>query len=322
MSHPAPRLVDTVRAALRRQHYAVKTETAYIAWIKQYVRFHHLQHPAELGPAAIEAFLTHLATVRHVAAPTQNQALSALLFLYRQVLHMPLDLDLTSVRARPSQHIPTVLTSAEVQALLAELHGTYLVMAQLLYGSGLRLMECLRLRVKDVDLGHQQVLVCDPKGGRDRRTLLPVTLIPVLEVQLATHQRRHLLDLQRGAGWVGLPTALARKYPQAERAWRWQYVFASNCVTRDSVTHQWGRRHLSPSGLQRAVHAAAEAATLTKRVGCHTLRHSFATHLLEAGCNIRVIQALLGHKHLETTMRYTHVLDQSSRAVQSPLDRL
>ncbi len=318
-THP-PKLLDQVRAVLRRKHYSRRTETSYIAWIKQFVTFNGMRHPRQLGSAEVNAFLTHLAVADRVAASTQNQALSALLFLYREVLGIELDLQLTAVRAKRPRRLPTVLTPSEVQQVLQQLSGRYRLMAQLLYGSGLRLMECVRLRVKDVDFAQQQLVVREGKGMVDRVTVLPQRVAPLLQIHLAQVEQLHLQDCERGQGYVYLPFALARKYPHAAQEWGWQYVFPSARISRDPRSGQMRRHHLDESGLQRAVRAAGRAANILKPVTCHTFRHSFATHLLQHGYDIRTVQELLGHRDVKTTMIYTHVLNRGGRAVRSPID--
>jgi integron integrase len=316
---PPRKLLDQVSDALRRQHYSYRTEQAYVDWIKRYILFHHKRHPAEMGAPEVEAFLNHLAIERTVAGSTQNQALAALLYLYRQVLRQPLD----AVHLRPahkSKRMPTVLTQAEVRQVLEQLSGIHQLMARLLYGSGLRLMECLRLRVKDVDFGHGQIVVREGKGDKDRVTMLPASLAQPLRDQIERVKALHQADLRAGHGAVELPTALARKYPNAPRELGWQFIFPSERLSQNPRSGETRRHHVDPSGLQKAVHRAAQQAGLTKRVGCHTFRHSFATHLLEAGYDIRTVQELLGHKDVKTTMIYTHVLNRGGLAVRSPLD--
>jgi len=317
---PAPRkLLDQVRDALRLKHYSIRTEEAYINWIKRYIFFHHKRHPAEMGAPEIEAFLTHLAVDEQVAASTQNQALSALLFLYREVLHQELG-PVDALRAKKPKRLPTVLTRDEVQRLLGQMSGTHQLMARLLYGSGLRLMECLRLRVKDLDFDYRTVTVRDGKGEQDRVTVLPDSLIAPLQEHLLRVKRLHDQDLARGQGAVYLPDALERKYPNAHREWGWQYLFPSDRLSVDPRTGAVRRHHLDESGLQKAIRQAAQRAGIPKPVGPHTLRHSFATHLLEAHYDIRTVQELLGHKNVRTTMIYTHVLQRGGLAVRSPLD--
>jgi integron integrase len=314
------KLLDQVRAALRSKHYAIRTEQAYIDWIVRFVRFHQLRHPRELGADAVAAFLSHLAVEGQVAAATQNQARSALLFLYRDVLGIDLEALGAVVQARAPKRLPTVLTRAEVQAVLRELHGTHRLMAQLLYGSGLRLLECVRLRVKDLDFGAHQLTVRSGKGDRDRVTMLPERLVAPLADHLLLVRRLHDEDLERGFGTVYLPSALERKYPNASAEWGWQYVFPAEQLSDDPRTGMRRRHHLSESGLQKAVRRAVQAAGVDKPASCHTFRHSFATHLLESGYDIRTVQELLGHADVRTTMIYTHVLNRGGRGVRSPLD--
>jgi integron integrase len=314
------KLLDQLRAVLRRNHYSRRTEESYVAWVVRFVRFHQLRHPRDLGSAEIAAFLTHLAVVDQVAASTQNQARSALLFLYQEVLGIDLGQLSDIAPAQRPERLPTVLTRDEVRAVLTHLGGTYRLMAQLLYGSGLRLMECVRLRLKDVDFAQQQLVVRDGKGAKDRITMLPMRLVEPLQDHLRIVRRTHEEDLVRGYGAVYLPYALERKYPNANREWGWQYVFPADRLSTDPRTGMMRRHHLDESGLQKAVRAAVRAAAITKPASCHTFRHSFATHLLESGYDIRTVQELLGHRDLKTTMIYTHVLNRGGRGVRSPLD--
>jgi integron integrase len=320
---PSPsKLLDQLRAALRRKHYSRRTEDSYVAWVLRFIRFHQLRHPRELGSPEIAAFLTHLAVTDHVAASTQNQARCAVLFLYQEVLGVALEALPDVEPAQRPQRLPTVLTRDEVRAVLAQMRGTYSLMAQLLYGSGVRLMECVRLRVKDLDFAQQQLVVRDGKGEKDRITMLPRRLVTPLQDHLRIVLRTHEEDLARGCGAVYLPYALERKYPNAEREWAWQYVFPAERVSTDPRTGIVRRHHLDESGLQKAVRTAVRAAGITKPASCHTFRHSFATHLLEAGYDIRSVQELLGHRDLKTTMIYTHVLNRGGRSERSPLDEL
>ncbi|MFA5843869.1 MAG: integron integrase [Coriobacteriia bacterium] len=317
-----PRLMDSVREALRSRHYSHRTEDTYCLWIERFIRFHALRHPADMAEAEINAFLTHLAMEAKVSSSTQNQALSALLFLYRHVLDRGIG-DLGDVvRARKPKRLPVVMTRDEVRAVLAEMDGEAWLMASLLYGSGLRLMECLRLRVQDVDLSRTEILVRNGKGAKDRVTMLPESL----KVPLMEHLRRaktvHDRDLADGWGRAPLPEALDRKYPNAPAEWRWQWVFPQERRWRNAETGEQGRHHVHETILQRAVKDAVRRAGVVKHVGCHTFRHSFATHLLEAGYDIRTIQELLGHKSLSTTMIYTHVLNKGGHGVKSPMDAL
>jgi integron integrase len=320
MTQP-PKLLDQIRELLRIKHYALRTEEAYVNWIRRFILFHNKRHPRDMGTPEIRAFLAHLATEGNVAASTQNQALAAILFLYREVLHQDLDpLDLDAIRAQKPKRLPTVLTRAEVQKVLALLTGEHLLMARLLYGSGLRLMECLRLRVKDVDFELSQITVRDGKGGQDRVTMLPQSTIPALQEHLVHVRALHKHDLEQGYGCVYLPDALARKYPNACTEWGWQYIFPSDRISKDPRGGELRRHHVHESSLQKAIRAAAQAAGMVKPVSPHTFRHSFATHLLEAGYDIRTVQELLGHKDVKTTLIYTHVLNRGGLAVRSPLD--
>jgi integron integrase len=313
------KLLDQVRDAIRVKHYARNTEQVYVYWIYKYILFHNKRHPKEMGAGEVQAFLTHLALEEHISASTQNQALSALLFLYRNVLSLELGL-VDSVRAKPSQHVPTVLSRAEVQAVLHEMSGIHLLMARLLYGSSMRLMECIRLRVKDLDFEYRQIVVRDAKDAHDLYSLLPASLVKPLQDHLIQVKRTHAEDLSKGYGAVYLPFALAEKYPNANREWIWQYVFPSHSLSPDEQDGVIRRFHMSETGLQKAVKAAVQKAGIPKKVGCHTFRHCFATHLLEAGYDIRTVQELLGHKDVKTTMIYTHVLNRGPKAVRSPLD--
>jgi integron integrase len=317
----SPRLLDRVRQHLRVRHYSIRTERAYVDWIKRFILFHGKRHPSEMGEAEISAFLTYLAADRNVAASTQNQALSALLFLYQIVLDIKLDWmdDLERVK-RPAK-VPVVLTQKEVRAVLAQLSGDYRLMAELLYGSGLRLMECLRLRVKDIDFGYNQITVRDGKGFRDRVTILPQRLRKPLRLHLARIKELHAQDLAVGRGKVYLPFALAQKYKSAERSWSWQYVFPAAKLSVDPRSKETRRHHVEEKNLQNAVKMAVQRAKITKLASCHTFRHSFATHLLESGYDIRNVQELLGHRDVSTTMIYTHVLNKPGLAIRSPLDR-
>jgi len=315
-----PKLLDQVRNAIRVKHYSLRTEEAYVHWAKAYIFFHHKRHPEQMGEREISQFLTHLAVDKNVAASTQNQALSALLFLYREVLQRPLDKRIQAKRAKRPARLPVVFSKEEVRAILAQLEGTPWLMASLLYGSGLRLMECLRLRVKDVDFGYQQLVVRDGKGHKDRVTPLAHTLKEPLQRHLIRVKTLHEQDLKEGFGQVYLPFALARKYPSAQRAWGWQYVFPSSKRSTDPRSGKLRRHHLSESVLQRAVKGALRKTGIAKQGSCHTLRHSFATHLLEAGYDIRTVQELLGHKDVSTTMIYTHVTRKGGQGVRSPLD--
>jgi integron integrase len=315
-----PRLLDQVREKIRLKHYSIRTEHAYVDWIKRYILFHNKRHPQEMGKQEVERFLTHLAVERHVAASTQNQALSAILFLYKEVLEQDIGWLDNVERAKRPARLPVVLTATEARAVLAHLEGRHRLMANLLYGAGLRLMECVRLRVKDLDFEYRQITVRDGKGQKDRLTLLPDSLIEPLQTHLADVKILHEQDLRQGFGNVYLPFALDRKYPNAGREWGWQYVFPAAQRSIDPRSHIERRHHLDEQTLQRAFKNAVRAADLTKPASCHLLRHSFATHLLMSGYDIRTVQELLGHKDVSTTMIYTHVLNRGGRGVVSPLD--
>jgi integron integrase len=315
-----PRLLDAVRQAIRARHYSRRTEKAYAAWIKRYVLFHGKRHPREMGVAEVKQFLSSLATDRHVSASTQNQAFSALLFLYREVLGQALPGLDDVVRAKRPVRLPLVLSRDEVQAVLRQLQGVPWLMASLMYGAGLRLLECVRLRVKDVDFARGELTVRDGKGQKDRMTVLPARLAEALRDHLERMAEQYRVDVRQGAGVVALPHALARKYPRACRDWAWQWVFPATRMYDYPHTGDRGRHHLHETVLQRAFHDAVRRAGIPKPATCHTLRHSFATHLLEAGYDIRTIQELLGHSDVSTTMIYTHVLNRGGRGVKSPLD--
>ena len=319
----APRLLDVVRTALRARHYSPRTEDAYVGWIRRFILFHGRRHPREMGDVEINTFLSHLAVEGHVAASTQNQALAALLFLYREALGLEVPWLECLVRARRPARLPVVLSRDEVRRLLTGVRGTPSLVCRLLYGTGMRLLEGLQLRVKDLDFERNEIVVRNGKGGKDRHTMLPVSLRAAIKEHLAKVQARHAADLAAGAGSVRLPGALALKYPNAGREWPWQWVFPATTVWKDETTGTLMRHHLHESAVQKAVRAAALQAGLSKPVGCHTLRHSFATHLLEDGYDIRTIQELLGHKDVSTTMIYTHVLNRAGgRGVRSPVDGL
>ena len=315
-----PRLLDRVREANRLRHGSRSTEKSYIAWIRRYIVFHGKRHPAEMGAAEVAQFLSSLAVDGKVAASTQNQALSALLFLYRHVLHQDLPWLEDVVRARRPKHLPVVLTRDEVRAVISKLAGTARLMATLLYGSGLRVLECARLRVQDVDFAMNQVVVRDGKDAKDRVTVLPAVAKEPLAQHLLRVKRLHDRDLALGGGWVELPWALARKYPNAGREWPWQWVFPATRLYVDQATGQRRRHHLHETVLQRAVLEAVRQAHLGKHATPHTFRHSFATHLLEDGRDIRTVQELLGHNDVSTTMIYTHVLNRGPSGVTSPAD--
>ena len=317
----APRLLDRVRDTIQRRRYSRRTEETYVHWIRRFIHHSGKRHPMLLGAEEVTAFLNHLARERNVAAATQNQALSALVFLYKEVLAQPLPwLDGLDRAKRPAR-LPTVLTVEEVTRLLACLHGMRWLMGSLLYGAGLRLRECLKLRVKDVDFGYRQIVVRDAKGAKDRVTMLPGPVIEPLRSHLGRVERLHERDIAEGFGDVELPDALARKYPAAPYEWGWKFVFPSHKHSIDPATGILRRHHVYENYLVRAVKRAARAARIAKHVSCHTLRHSFATHLLESGYDIRTVQELLGHADVSTTMIYTHVLNKGGHGVKSPLDR-
>jgi integron integrase len=314
------RLLEQVREAVRTRHYSTRTEEAYIRWAREYILFCGKRHPSELGAADVSAFISHLAIRRKVAASTQTQALSALLFLYREVLALPIGWVDDIERAKKPKRLPVVFTREEARAVLWHLREEAWLMASLLYGSGLRLMECVRLRVKDVDLARLQLNVRDGKGGKDRVTVLPTSLSEPLGRQLERARALHELDLREGFGRVHLPYALARKYPNADREWCWQYVFPARHRSIDPRSGREQRHHIAETALQKAVKRAIIAAKVAKPGSCHTFRHSFATHMIESGYDIRTIQELLGHVSVETTQIYTHVLNKGGRGVKSPLD--
>ena len=317
----APKLLDQVRGKIRLKHYSIRTEQAYVDWIRRFILFFGKQHPRELGAAEVEQFLTHLAVEGKVAASTQSQAKSALLFLYREVLDNELPWLDNVERAKVPKRLPVVLTREEVMAVLTRLEGTHWLVASLLYGTGLRIMEALRLRVKDVEFSRKEILVRDGKGFKDRVTMLPVALAAPLAEHLKRVKALHEQDLAAGRGAVYLPYALERKYPGAARDWAWQYVFPSAGLSEDPRTGIVRRHHLQDQAVQRAMRQAVRDAGVDKPATPHTLRHSFATHLLEGGYDIRTVQELLGHADVSTTMIYTHVLNKGGRGVTSPLDR-
>lgn len=321
MSDPQPpKLLDIMVEELRARHYSTRTEKAYLQWVRRFIRFHRMRHPAEMGAEEINAFVTSLAVDSGVSASTQTQALSAVLFLYRYVLGMDVGELEGLVRARKSTHLPVVLTRAEIRAVLAELEGEYWLISALLYGTGMRLSECLSLRVQDIDFGANQIVVRDGKGGKDRVTMLPESLKGPLKDQLRRAEVVHKRDVADGWGRVVLPEALGRKYPNAAAEWRWQWVFPQQRRWTSRVTGEQGRHHIHETLVQRAVREAVLRSGIQKHVTCHTFRHTFATQLLESGYDIRTIQELLGHKSVNTTMIYTHVLNKGGLGVRSPLD--
>jgi integron integrase len=316
----APKLLDQVRLAIRTRHYSWRTERAYVAWVRRFIVFHGKRHPLTMGEREVTAFLSALAVRGRVSASTQNQALSAIVFLYRHVLKTELEWMSGIVKAKRPVRLPTVLTRDEVRAVLRELHGVPWLMASLMYGAGLRLLECAHLRVKDVDFARLEITVRDGKGRKDRMTMLPAALREPLAVHVERVRLLHQRDLRRGLGSVELPSAVERKYSRATFEWAWQWVFPATRFYRDRRSGRYRRHHLHESVVQRAMKEAVWRAGIPKHASCHTLRHSFATHLLEAGYDIRTIQELLGHSDVSTTMVYTHVLNRGGRGVRSPLD--
>jgi integron integrase len=319
---PKAKLLDQVRQAIRTRHYSPRTEETYVHWIKRFIFFHNKRHPAEMAEAEIARFLSNLATESHVSASTQNQALNAVLFLYRQMLRKDIGYVNGVVRANRPKRLPTVLTRQEVRSILGKLDGVEWIMAILLYGAGLRLMECLRLRVKDVDFSCNEIRIRSGKGDKDRVTMLPGAVKEPLWAHLQGVKRQHEEDLQKGLGRVALPDALERKYPNAGSEWGWQWIFPATSHYADRITGEKRRHHLHESVLQKAVKQAVRKAGLPKPASPHILRHSFATHLLEDGYDIRTVQELLGHADVTTTMIYTHVLNRGGHGVNSPADRL
>ncbi len=316
------KLLDQVRDVIRKKHYSIRTEQAYVDWARRYILFHKKHHPKDMGEKEIAQFISHLATDRKVASSTQNQALNAIVFLYKRVLNIELGDFGHMERAKKPEKLPTVMARTEVNKVISSMSGINQLMSKLLYGCGLRLMECVRLRVKDVDFEQNNILVRDGKGMKDRSTMLPEQLKPLLMEHLEGVKITHKQDLDNRLGETYLPFALERKYPNAAKEWGWQYVFPSEKISKDPRSGKMRRHHVSESALQRAVQKAARKAELTKHVSPHTFRHSFATHLLEGGYDIRTVQELLGHKDVSTTMIYTHVINKGGMGVQSPLDTL
>lgn len=321
MSPSQPKLLDQVRATIRTLHYSIRTEQAYVDWVRRFIIFHNKRHPKEMGKEEIEAFLTHLAVEGRVSASTQSQAKAALLFLYQKVFKVDVDWLKDVVSAKQPQRLPTVLTNEEARSLLSRMEGEVWLIASLLYGSGLRLLEPCRLRVLDLDFEMKQITVRNGKGAKDRVTMLPASLIEPLKSHLHLVKLQHERDCEQGNGQVYLPYALDRKYPNAPTEWMWQYVFPASRHSTDPRTGEVRRHHIEEQRIQRAVRQAARDACINKRVTPHTLRHSFATDLLRAGYDIRTVQELLGHKDVRTTMIYTHVLNRGGQGVISPLDR-
>ena len=316
-----PKLLEQMREQIRLRHYSIRTESVYTDWVRRFIRFHNYRHPLELGGPEVEAFLTHLAVRRDVSVSTQNQALSSILFLYQKVLHVELPWLENVVRAKRPQRLPVVLTRAEVSSVFSQLDGSMWLIANLLYGSGMRLMEALRLRVKDVEFTRHEIVIRDGKGNKDRITMLPLTLAMPLKLHLERVRALHQQDLNEGYGITKMPYALARKYPHAASDWGWQFVFPSKNRSEDPRSGNIYRHHVHEKTVQRAMRNAVRAVGLTKPATPHTLRHSFATHLLESGQDIRTVQELLGHADVKTTQIYTHVLNRGGLAVISPLDR-
>ena len=321
-SSAKPKLLDKVRQAIRLRHYSYRTEKAYVHWIKRFIFYHNKRHPEEMGEAEIGRFLSALATDLHVSASTQNQALNALLFLYREILKKEIGYVNGVVRAKRPHRLPVVLTRQEVRSILGYLDGSDWLMVMLLYGAGLRLMECLQLRIKDIDFSANQIVVRAGKGDKDRHTMLPAAVKEPLSKHFETIRRLHQRDLDRGLGRVSLPNALERKYPNAGNEWSWQWVFPATTLFTDRVTGERRRHHLHESVLQKAVKEAVRKSGVSKPASPHTFRHCFATHLLEEGYDIRTVQELLGHRDVSTTMIYTHVLNRGGKGVFSPADRL
>ena len=317
---PKSQLLEKMRMEIRLRHYSLRTEQSYIHWVRRFILFHNKRHPAEMGEREITAYLTHLAVDRKVSASTQNQSLSAILFLYKQVLDIRLEWLDEVVRAKRPQHLPVILSRKEVGILLDEVPGTNGLIARLLYGTGMRKMECLRLRIQDVDFSYRQITVRSGKGDKDRITLLPDSLIDPLREHLERVRRLHRMDIDEGYGEVYLPYALERKYPNSGRSWSWQYVFPATRRSADPHTGVIRRHHWYEDNVSRAIREALRRSGINKHVSVHTLRHSFATHLLEDGYDIRTVQELLGHKDVKTTQIYTHVLNRGGRGVRSPLD--
>jgi len=321
MANTSPKLLDQLRESLRVRHYARRTEDAYCHWVKRYIFFHEVRHPREMAEPEINAFLTHLAVKGKVSASTQNQALNALIYLYRHVLGAEIG-ELDVIRAKRPKRLPVVMTKSEVKSVLDNMDDERWLVASLLYGSGLRLMECLRLRVQEVDFQGSEIIVRNGKGGKDRRTMLPNALINSLQEHLYKVKAVHEKDLADGWGRVSLPGGLERKYPNAPFEWRWQWVFPQKNRWVNAKTKEQGRHHIDETIIQKAVRTAVIRAGLTKHATCHTFRHSFATHLLETGYDIRTVQELLGHNDVKTTMIYTHVLNKGAGGVNSPFDGL
>ncbi|MBV6394356.1 MAG: Tyrosine recombinase XerD [Anaerolineales bacterium] len=316
------KLLDHYRDHIRLKQYSPRTEKTYLKWVREYILYHNKRHPKEMGAEQIRQFITHLVVERQASASTQNQAISAIIFLYRNVLNLQLDQSLLDfTRPKKGKRVPVVLSKEEARAVIAAMKPPYKLMAQIMYGAGLRLMECLRLRIKDIDFDNHRILVYDGKGGDDRVTMLPDSMIAPLRQHIERVQLLHKKDLAKGLGTVYLPGALEKKYPAAGKDWLWQYIFPASTLYADPATGHTRRHHIHETALQREIRTAAKIAQLEKRVTPHTFRHSFATHLLQSGYDIRTVQELLGHKDVKTTMIYTHVLNRGGLAVKSPLDQ-
>jgi integron integrase len=313
-------LLDDVRNEIRVRHYSIRTEKSYLNWIKRYIFFHQKKHPVKVGTKGISLFINHLANQDRVASSTQNQALCALVFLYREVLKINTEKLDDIIWSKTPKKLPTVLSKYEVSNLLKNMDGIYWLIANLLYGSGLRVMECLRLRIQDIDFGNNLILVRNGKGAKDRRTLLPKLIISRLETQISVVKQIHEDDLKQGYGRIYLPYALSKKYPNAYKEFKWQYLFPSRNISQDPKTNILRRHHLSHDAIQRKIKIASQKAHIHKKTSCHTLRHSFATHILENGYDIRTVQELLGHQDVSTTMIYTHVLNKGGMYIRSPAD--
>jgi integron integrase len=322
MNTPPLRLLDRVRLWIRLKGYSIRTEKTYVSWVKRFILFHGKRHPEELGKPEIEAFLSHLVIHSNVSASTQNQAFNAILFLYNQVLEKEMPEDINACRSKKPVRLPTVMTREETMRVIRSMTGVHQLMAKLMYGSGLRVLECVRLRVKDTDFGLNQIVVRDGKGKKDRITVFPDELKYALREHLVYVKQLHEQDLSKGFGSVYLPFALARKYPNTGKQWGWQYVFPAKTLSVDPRSGMKMRHHVHVSSIQKTVCSAAKLAEMIKPVSCHIFRHSFATHILEDGYDIRTVQELLGHKDVNTTMVYTHVLNRGGKGVRSPLDRM
>lgn len=320
--HRPPKLLEQVRQKIRYFHYSIHTEQAYIHWIRRFILFHNKRHPKDMGGEEVARFLNYLVNRENVSASTQNQALTAIIFLYKQVLMMEVG-DIPEFQyARKPKRLPVVLTQSEVREIFKYLNEPHTTMVGLMYGAGLRLNECLSLRILDVDFGRQEIMVRRGKGNKDRRTLLPDNVIPGMRLAISKAEQYHLIDRQNGIEYVYLPDALARKYPNAGKELKWQYVFASEQTSKDPVSGKTGRHHIHTKSVSRAISNAIKKAKIMKHVTAHTFRHSFATHLLENGYDIRTVQELMGHKNVNTTMVYTHVLNKGGHGVKSPLDNI